>query len=43
MPSFKSLQQNEPQKFQELVAFLGRLKSDESSKQGGSPDPESAG
>jgi ubiquinol-cytochrome c reductase cytochrome b subunit/menaquinol-cytochrome c reductase cytochrome b/c subunit len=28
MPSFASLQQNEPQKFQELVAFLGRLKSD---------------
>jgi menaquinol-cytochrome c reductase cytochrome b/c subunit len=28
MPSFKSLQQSQPKKFQELVAFLGRLKSD---------------
>ena len=27
MPSFKSLQQNEPEKFKNLVAFLGRLKS----------------
>ena len=29
MPSFKSLQQNEPEKFKNLVAFLGRLKSDD--------------
>jgi menaquinol-cytochrome c reductase cytochrome b/c subunit len=29
MPSFKSLQENSPEKFQELVAFLGRLKSDD--------------
>jgi menaquinol-cytochrome c reductase cytochrome b/c subunit len=43
MPSFKSLQQNQPQKFQQLVAFLGRLKNDQGSKQGGSPDAESAG
>jgi ubiquinol-cytochrome c reductase cytochrome b subunit/menaquinol-cytochrome c reductase cytochrome b/c subunit len=28
MPSFRSLQQNEPQKFQDLVAFLGQLKSE---------------
>ena len=26
MPSFKSLQQNKPEQFKELVAFLGRLK-----------------
>jgi ubiquinol-cytochrome c reductase cytochrome b subunit/menaquinol-cytochrome c reductase cytochrome b/c subunit len=29
MPSFKSLQQNEPEKFKALVAFLGRLKSED--------------
>jgi menaquinol-cytochrome c reductase cytochrome b/c subunit len=29
MPSFKSLQQNDPEKFQALVAFLGRLKSED--------------
>jgi menaquinol-cytochrome c reductase cytochrome b/c subunit len=29
MPSFKSLQQNSPEKFKDLVAFLGRLKSDD--------------
>ena len=29
MPSFKSLQENEPEKFKALVAFLGRLKSDD--------------
>jgi menaquinol-cytochrome c reductase cytochrome b/c subunit len=28
MPSFKALQQQQPQKFKDLVAFLGRLKSD---------------
>src|ERR687890_1182118 len=28
MPSFKSLQENEPEKFQALVAFLGRLKEE---------------
>jgi menaquinol-cytochrome c reductase cytochrome b/c subunit len=28
MPSFKSLQEDQPEKFQELVAFLGRLKSE---------------
>jgi hypothetical protein len=30
MPSFKSLQEKQPEKFKALVAFLGRLKSDES-------------
>jgi ubiquinol-cytochrome c reductase cytochrome b subunit/menaquinol-cytochrome c reductase cytochrome b/c subunit len=30
MPSFASLQKNEPEKFKNLVAFLGRLKSDDS-------------
>jgi menaquinol-cytochrome c reductase cytochrome b/c subunit len=29
MPSFASLQKNEPEKFKNLVAFLGRLKSDD--------------
>jgi menaquinol-cytochrome c reductase cytochrome b/c subunit len=29
MPSFKSLQQNDPEKFKSLVAFLGRLKSED--------------
>jgi ubiquinol-cytochrome c reductase cytochrome b subunit/menaquinol-cytochrome c reductase cytochrome b/c subunit len=28
MPSFKSLQQNQPEKFKNLVAFLGRLKKE---------------
>jgi menaquinol-cytochrome c reductase cytochrome b/c subunit len=31
MPSFASLQKNEPEKFKALVAFLGRLKSDSGS------------
>jgi menaquinol-cytochrome c reductase cytochrome b/c subunit len=31
MPSFKSLQQNQPEKFKELIAFLGRLKSESGS------------
>jgi menaquinol-cytochrome c reductase cytochrome b/c subunit len=43
MPSFKSLQQNQPQKFQELVAFLGRLKAGDQQSTGGSASPESAG
>lgn len=29
MPSFKTLQENEPEKFKALVAFLGRLKSED--------------
>ena len=43
MPSFKSLQENEPEKFKALVTFLGRLKEDEGAKEGDSPDAESAG
>jgi menaquinol-cytochrome c reductase cytochrome b/c subunit len=44
MPSFKSLQQKEPKKFQELVAFLGRLKgAEEGTKESSSPAPESGG
>jgi ubiquinol-cytochrome c reductase cytochrome b subunit/menaquinol-cytochrome c reductase cytochrome b/c subunit len=41
MPSFKSLQQNQPEKFKNLVAFLGRLKTDSGGKvQGGSSSAE---
>jgi menaquinol-cytochrome c reductase cytochrome b/c subunit len=44
MPSFKSLQEKEPEKFQELVAFLGRLKGEEEgTKESSSPAPESGG
>ena len=44
MPSFKSLQQKSPEKFRDLVAFLGRLKKDSGSQStGGSSTPESAG
>jgi menaquinol-cytochrome c reductase cytochrome b/c subunit len=46
MPSFKSLQENEPEKFKNLVAFLGRLKSEsgDAGKTGGSgATPESGG
>jgi ubiquinol-cytochrome c reductase cytochrome b subunit/menaquinol-cytochrome c reductase cytochrome b/c subunit len=34
MPSFKSLQQNEPEKFRDMVAFLGQLKGEEGSNPG---------
>jgi menaquinol-cytochrome c reductase cytochrome b/c subunit len=34
MPSFRSLQQNQPKKFQALVAFLGRLKADSGNASG---------
>jgi menaquinol-cytochrome c reductase cytochrome b/c subunit len=40
MPSFKTLQQNEPDKFKALVAFLGRLKGDEESKKGSDSEAE---
>jgi ubiquinol-cytochrome c reductase cytochrome b subunit/menaquinol-cytochrome c reductase cytochrome b/c subunit len=37
MPSFKSLQQKSPDKFNALVAFLGRLKKSEGATQQGRP------
>src|SRR5881398_3440866 len=37
MPSFKSLQQKSPEKFNDLVAFLGRLKSSEGATNQGRP------
>src|SRR5690349_1304271 len=37
MPSFKSLQQKSPEKFRDLVAFLGRLKKSEGSSKQGRP------
>jgi ubiquinol-cytochrome c reductase cytochrome b subunit/menaquinol-cytochrome c reductase cytochrome b/c subunit len=40
MPSFKSLQQNQPDKFKNLVAFLGRLKNDDGKVEGDSADQE---
>ena len=43
MPSFKSLQQNQPEKFKALVTFLGRLKTDSGTPStGGSATPESS-
>jgi ubiquinol-cytochrome c reductase cytochrome b subunit/menaquinol-cytochrome c reductase cytochrome b/c subunit len=37
MPSFKSLQQKSPEKFRDLVAFLGRLKKSEGATKQGRP------
>ena len=40
MPSFKTLQENEPEKFKALVAFLGRLKGSDKQSPGGDAEIE---
>ncbi|MCW3021996.1 MAG: c-type cytochrome [Conexibacter sp.] len=43
MPSFKSLQTNQPEKFKNLVAFLGRLKSESGTAGAANPGTGSGG